>query len=150
MDNDTIYVDGTDHILGRLSSWIAKKVLLGQKVVVVNAQNILVSGKKRSLIEAYLVKRRRATHTNPTRGPMFPRFPDRILRRTIRGMLPWKTTSGRLAYRRVSAFLEVPEKFADIEFTTIDVAKKRLSQNYITVGELSENLGWRYNIESEA
>lgn len=142
--SDTLYIDGSDHILGRLSSWIAKNVLSGEKVVVVNAQDVIVTGNRRTLIEHHIQLRARATHTNPKRGPFYPRFPDRILRRTVRGMLPWKTTRGREAFRRISAYIDIPDELKGIEFKTVPVAQGKTLKKYITVGELSKSIGWTH------
>ncbi len=142
--SDTIYIDGSDLILGRLSSWIAKNVLSGERIVVVNAQNVLVTGNRKTLIDAHQVLRARATHTNPKRGPFYPRFPDRILRRTVRGMLPWKTTRGREAFRRIVAYIDIPDELKEVEFQTVPVAQGKTLKKYITVGELSKNIGWTH------
>ncbi len=115
-ERNEVFIDGTDLILGRLSSWLAKRLLSGEKVTVVNAQDLIVSGRKRFLVESHLQKRERATHTNPNRGPFYPRYPDRILRRTVRGMLPWTTSAGKQAFRRLSAYIDIPEKLQDKEF----------------------------------
>ena len=148
MEEGTIYIDGSYHILGRLSSWIAQRVLAGDEVVVVNAQNVVVSGRKRFLVDSTNEKRQRAVHTNPKRGPFYPRMPDRILRRTVRGMLPWKKTSGKDAFRRLSAFIEIPDEFADKEFTTVPEAMRIPSHDYITVGELARAVGWQHDIKN--
>ncbi|MCY3412979.1 MAG: 50S ribosomal protein L13 [Candidatus Heimdallarchaeota archaeon] len=138
------YIDGTGLVLGRLSSWLAKKLLAGEKVVVVNAQDVIITGTRRSLIKDYQQRRARAVHTNPKRGPFFPRFPDRILRRTVRGMLPWKTTSGRLAYRRLAAYINIPDEMADKSFETLPDAHPKSMKKYITVGELAKEIGWKH------
>lgn len=138
------YIDGTGLVLGRLSSWLAKRLLAGERVVVVNAQDLIITGHKKSLIKDYLQRRARATHTNPNRGPFFPRFPDRILRRTTRGMLPWKRTSGRLAYRRLSAYINVPEELSKKELGTVEDAAPKSLHSYMTVGELAKKIGWTH------
>lgn len=141
-DDKEIFIDGTGLILGRLSSWLAKRLLAGNKITVVNAQELIISGRRPFLMKNYLQKRSRATHTNPRRGPFFPRYPDRILRRTVRGMLPWKKSSGREAFRRLSAFIDIPEEITDKKYITIPEAKRILSNRYMTVGELSKTIGW--------
>ncbi len=138
------YIDGTDLVLGRLASFLAKRLLAGEKFVVVNAQDLIITGRKLALVKDYQQRRARATHTNPRRGPFFPRFPDRILRRTVRGMLPWKTTSGRLAYRRLSAYINVPDDLSEKEFIKIPVAESKSLKAYITVGELAKRIGWTH------
>ncbi|MHA2090056.1 MAG: 50S ribosomal protein L13 [Candidatus Kariarchaeaceae archaeon] len=141
-EGNEIFIDGTDLVLGRLSSWLAKRLLSGEKVTVVNAQDMIVSGKKRFLVESHLQKRERATHTNPNRGPFYPRYPDRILRRTVRGMLPWKTSAGKQAFRRLSAYIDIPEKLQDKAFISISEAKRTINNSYMTVGDLSKAIGW--------
>lgn len=148
-EENKIYIDGTGLVLGRLSSWVAQQIILGNKVVVVNAQDMIVSGQRKFLLESYLQRRSRATHTNPKRGPFFPRYPDRILRRTVRGMIPWKTRSGKAAFRRLAAYIDVPEELVNQEFQTVPEAKRSLSNRYMTVGELARSIGWQHNVEND-
>ena len=68
--------------------------------------------------------------------------------RTVRGMLPWKTRSGKSAFRRLSAYIEVPENLAEENFQSVPDAKRTLSNNYMTVGELAKLIGWQHNIEN--
>ena len=65
MSDKKIYIDGSGLVLGRLSSWIAQELMAGQQIIVVNSEKIIVSGRRRFLIEDRLQKRARATHTNP-------------------------------------------------------------------------------------
>lgn len=147
-EENKTYIDATGLVLGRLSSWIAQRIMMGEDVIVVNAQDMIVSGKRKYLIKSHLQKRGRATHTNPKRGPFYPRMPDRILRRTVRGMLPWKTSSGKSAFRRLSAFIEIPDNLSEKEFQSVPEAKRTLSNSYMTVGELARSIGWQHNIEN--
>ena len=59
-------------------------------------------------------------------------------------MLPWKKTSGRLAYRRLSAYINVPEDLEGKEFTKIEVAETKSMRKYMTVGELAKRIGWTH------
>jgi len=138
------FIDGTGLVLGRLSSWIAKQLMNGEEVVVVNAEKIIITGGRRYQIEDKLRKRARATHTNPQRGPFYPRFPDRILRRTVRGMLPWKTTTGRKAFRNLQAFIEVPEHLEGLIFETVKDADTNPRGEYHELGEISRAIGWQH------
>lgn len=74
-------IDATGCTMGRLSSYVAKELLNGEKVIVVNAEKAYLSGSKEFLIREYKKKRERGTQR---KGPFFPRMPDRILKRTIR------------------------------------------------------------------
>lgn len=42
-----VVVDGRGHLLGRLASVVAKELLCGQKVVVVRAEQIIISGSRK-------------------------------------------------------------------------------------------------------
>lgn len=142
------YIDATGLVLGRLSSWIAKQILAGEEVVVVNSEKIIISGRRRHLIEEKLRERGRATHTNPRRGPHYPRFPDRILRRTVRGMLPWKKTKGRKAFRRLEAFIEIPEHLEGLIFESVKDAKTTPRGEYHELGDISRAIGWQHGVKN--
>jgi len=63
-------------------------------------------------------------------------------------MLPWKTSSGKSAFRRLSAYIEVPDNLSEQEFQSVPEAKRTLSNRYMTVGELARSIGWQHNIEN--
>ena len=83
-----IVVDGKGHLIGRMASIVAKQLELGQKIVIVRCEQVLISGKhyrsKLNLMD-YLHKR---TNTQPKWGPIHQMAPSRIVWRTIKGMLP--------------------------------------------------------------
>ena len=51
-DRPTV-VDATNHIAGRLASNVAKLLLQGQRVTVVNCEKIMMSGKRETQIREY-------------------------------------------------------------------------------------------------
>ena len=69
-------LDAKDKILGRFCSQVAKKLLYGERVVIINAKDTIISGTKRNIEEKYLDRLNIRTATNPTRGPFWPRRPD--------------------------------------------------------------------------
>lgn len=144
---DTLYVDATDLVLGRLSSSMVPWLLGGKRVVVVNAEKAIVTGNPRTTIDKYLTLRARRTLTNPRRGPFFPRFPDGIIRRTVRGMLPYKKAHGRNAFKRLSAYIGVPDELKGKEFDTIETAKFNFNTRFITLERLGRELGWRHGLD---
>jgi large subunit ribosomal protein L13 len=75
------------------------------------------------------------------KGPYYPRRADLLLKRTIRGMIPWTTTSGRDAYRRVHVFVGMPEQFQDVEKQTIENAMRLRTGKYTTLGAVAKFLG---------
>ncbi len=104
-----IVIDGKNAILGRLASYTAKLALRGNKVVVVNCNEILITGNPRKTIESY--KEIRSKGGSILKGPFFPKVPERIVKRTIRGMLPYKQQRGRDALKRVMCHNEVPDNY---------------------------------------
>ena len=101
-------IDAKDAILGRVSTFAAKQALLGNKVDVINCEESVVSGTKESIMERYV----RIIHRKaPTKGPYFYRRPDMLVRRVIRGMLPYKRSRGREAFKNIKCHIGVPEQF---------------------------------------
>jgi large subunit ribosomal protein L13 len=133
--------NGEGIVLGRLASAVAKDSLLGEEVVVINCDKIIVSGKKENTFANE--KQRRVRKGYPLKSAKFSRLPDRYVRRSIRGMVPWKQTRGKEAYKRIMCHVGVPQEFADKETIKLEKAtvKKLPTLKYTTVGEVCRNLG---------
>ncbi len=128
-------------IVGRLATMVAKDALMGEEVRVINADKALISGAKENTLARE--KQRRLRKGYPLKAQTISRLPDRHVRRTIRGMLPWKFTRGREAYKRVLCYVGVP---AELEGkTTVPTPKAHSSKlptlKYITIGEMCKRLG---------
>ncbi|MGB9684478.1 MAG: 50S ribosomal protein L13 [Candidatus Bathyarchaeales archaeon] len=127
-------------ILGRMSSIIAKRLLKGEKIVVINAEKAVISGKRKSKVTE---AKKFLEVGHPGKGPFHYRRPDRILRRTVRGMLPYKQPKGKQAYKRLKVFIGLPEELKNVEMETIEEAQaKRLTCPYFTLGEFAKEIGW--------
>lgn len=134
-----IIYDAENQILGRLASVIAKQLLNGEKVFVVNCEKAVLSGRPKSKIDFYLKRRKIG---DPLHGPFFPRQPDEIFRRTVRGMLPWHKPKGREAYKNLKVFIGIPEELKNKNFEKVENANaSKLKTKYITLEELSIALG---------
>jgi large subunit ribosomal protein L13 len=134
-----IIYDAENQILGRLSSVIAKQLLQGEKIFVVNVEKSVIAGNPKYTIKKYLQKIHRG---DPKHGPFFPKQPDGIFRRTVRGMLPWDRTKGRKAYKNLKVFIGLPEEFKNKKLEKVKVADvNKLKCKYISLGELSIALG---------
>lgn len=135
-------IDASNLILGRLASNVAKRVLNGEEIIVVNAEKAVISGSRKKSIEE--VKKHLGLRTlgSQKKAPKRPRRPDGFVRRTVRGMLPWKKPKGKMAYKRLKVFIGVPEKLSGISLQTIPEAKKTIRPS-VTVGELLEVFGWK-------
>jgi len=139
-------IDATDLVLGRLASIVAKELLRGEKVVILNAEKCVISGDKQNVLEKYRIRRERKSIVNPRRhGPHYPRRPDGIVRRAIRGMLPYKRDRGRKAFKRLRVYVGTPKEFEGKgeSIDEIKVSKLRVPK-YIKLKELSILLGARF------
>lgn len=137
-----IVVDATDHIAGRLSSNVAKLLLKGNRVSLVNCEKIMISGKRSSIIKEYRDFLEIASILHPKHGPFHPRRPDTIITRMIRGMLPREKTSGIEAHKRLRAHIGTPKELQPFEKIQFENAKiTRTSANYTTMANLSQTIG---------
>jgi large subunit ribosomal protein L13 len=133
----TVIIDATGATLGRLSTKAAKLLLNGEEINIINSEKAIISGKKSYIKEKYKQKRELGTYR---KGPFYPRMPDKILKRTIRGMIPYQTPHGRAALKRLKCYIGVPEKFKEIETEKVSDAHKK-PIDFITIEELSKSLG---------
>ena len=132
-------IDATNTIAGRLASWVAKRALEGKQVVIVNAEKAVVTGNKKYLLEFFRQRRERG---EPFHGPFYPKRADRILKRRIRGMLPYKKERGRKALKRVKVYIGEPEQFRGKGKKLEGFGIEKLKVNkYMTIGEISKHLG---------
>lgn len=138
--NTVIDADGL--ILGRMASVVAKRLLEGERIDIVNAENIVVSGRRLQII-----KKRKVfleVGGRQDKGPFHYRKPNAIVRKTIRGMLPRRKPRGRDAFGRLKVYIGVPRGLRDSEMESIaDAHLKRLRGRYITMGEIAKNIGWK-------
>ena len=131
-----VVVDARDCILGRVASEVAQKALDGDRVAVVNAEDAVITGNPESTMETY----RKRAEVGSDSGPYYPKRPDGIFKRSIRGMVPYKTDDGREAFENVRVYLGNPydEDGEVLDGTSLD----RLSNiKFISLGEISEKLG---------
>jgi large subunit ribosomal protein L13 len=127
-------------ILGRMSSKVAKKLLNGEKVAIINAEKAVISGKKKSKIaEAHVFLEVGA----PKRGPFHYRRPDRIVLKTVRGMLPMTKQKGENALSNLKVFMGVPEELKNQKPEVLpDAQASKLKGPQFTLGELASQIGW--------
>ena len=144
--SNNVVIDAEGAILGRLSSNVAQRLLAGEVVDIVNVEKIVISGKPESVIAQYKERLGIRSKYNPLRGPFHYRRPDRFVRRTIRGMLPYKKPRGKEAFHRLRCFISVPESFSKAKMVKIPEAdSEKLTVKRISVGDLCIQLGWNYN-----
>jgi len=144
-DKATI-IDAKGLILGRMASSVAKRLLQGETVIVVNAEKAAISGKRLQIVKA---AKTFLEVGHPRKGPFHQRRPDRIVRRTIRGMLPRQKPKGLQAFKRLRVYLGVPLEVERKEIQTVlEASTDKLKSPYITVGELAKEIGgWTAEVE---
>ena len=133
-------IDADGLIVGRMASNIAKRLLEGEQVVIVNAEKAVLSGRRRSkTAEA----KEFLDVGGVGRGPFHHRRPDRMVRRAVKGMLPIRQPKGVQAYRRLQVFIGVPDNLKGQKMETLTNSQaKKLTCAYFTVGELAKGIGW--------
>jgi len=131
-------IDADGNVLGRLCTSVAKKILNGEEVVVVNAEKAIVTGNKEDILAQYKQKKDRGKVIH---GPFYPRRADLILKRTVRGMLPWDRPKGRDAYRLLKVYVGVPKELEAAEKVKLMGATNLSRDRYVTLSEVSEHLG---------
>lgn len=137
--------DADNMVIGRLSAKVAKAALLGDRVVIVNVEKAIITGDRKTVIKAYKEKFNIRTSYNPRKGPFHHRRPDKLVRRILRGMLPWPKPRGKAAFKRIHVYIGIPEKYANMEKIILEGSKYHsLTRKFITIADLSQELGWRH------
>ena len=134
-----VVVDAAGLVLGRAASLLAKRLLNGEHIVVVNAEQAVVTGSRPNVLAFYTAARARGSVRS---GPHFPRYPDRIFRRTVRGMVPHLKTRGKLAMDRLEVHIGVPPEYKDAPTQTLESARARPAlRPPLTLAEITRLLG---------
>ena len=134
-------IDGNNLIYGRLSAHVAKELLNGEEIVVVNADKVAVTGSKEFVLGKF---RARRDIGSVRKGPHYPRTSNQILRRSIGEMLPTKKTRGEEALGRCRVFSGVPMEFNGQTMETIEEAKNDRVSRFVTLHDVAMFLGGRY------
>ncbi len=131
-----IIIDATNATLGRLASYVAKQSLQGKNVIILNAEKAIVTGRKKFITLRYQERKRRKGSSQ--KGPFFPRDPIRIVKRTIRGMLPnYREGRGKEALKRIFCYRGVPEKYKDEKVVK---AGKEKNTDYMSIENISKKM----------
>jgi large subunit ribosomal protein L13 len=132
-----LVVDARDCILGRVASHVAERALDGETIAVINAERAVITGRENQILEKFEKRR----DVGSDQGPAYPKQPDRIFKRSVRGMVPHKKPRGQEALSNVRVYLGNPyddEEGDVLEGTSLD----RLSNiKFVSLGEISDYLG---------
>ena len=134
-------IDVSGLVVGRAASLIAQRLLAGENIVVIRAEKAVVTGSRASVIETYRANRARGSVRS---GPHFPRNPDRIFRRAVRGMVPHLKSRGKAAFDRLTVYIGCPEPYAKVSASSLPDAQARPTLRApLTLEEVSRLLGAR-------
>ena len=134
-------IDAENSILGRLASEVAQKILAGENITIVNAEKVIILGEPNVTVKKYARKAKIRTKSNPLKGPFFPRKTNEIVKRAVRGMIPYKKSNGKQAYKRLRVYSEVPAELKAAEKVVIKESQKRnLQCKYMTIETLASRL----------
>lgn len=126
-------INAANSPVGRVASLAAKQALLGKEVRVVNCAHALLSGGRRMVIKEYLQAVLRGGHA--LNGPNWvKRSPERIMKRTIRGMLSYKMGRGEQAFSRIRCHDALPTDYASLKLLTLPAGRG------MTLAELAKEL----------
>jgi large subunit ribosomal protein L13Ae len=148
MLQNTVLIDGRDHMLGRLASVVAKELLAGQKIVVVRCDQIVVSGSLVRNRVKYAQFRNKRMNTNPGKGPYHFKSPAKMLWRCVRGMIAHTTARGAEALGRLSTFEGIPHPYDKQKRKVVPAALKVLrlksTRGFTVLGDLANSIGWKH------
>jgi len=133
-------IDGNNLILGRLGTFVAKKALQGEKIDILNCENIVITGKKESIFAQHNRRKDMGIHS---KGPFTIRLPDRLVKRMIRGMLPYKKEKGKNALNNIKCHVGIPKNLADEKSITIETANvnNKTRNKYVKIKEICKKIG---------
>ncbi len=133
-------IDCNNMIFGRVASHVAKAALSGEDVHLINAEKMVMCGNPDAIAARYLQKRRLQNKGTPEYSPKWSKVPHLLVKRLIRGMLPWRTARGKAAYRKYMVYAGNPKKLESnkkIEKAEFDGINK-----HITILDLCRRLGY--------
>lgn len=133
-------VDGENMIFGRLASQIAKRLVRGEEIHLINAEKLIIIGNPKQITQRYLTKRGLRHKGTPERSPVWSKVPHLLVKRMVRGMLPMKSSRGKVALGRLRVYTGNPKRLEQntkLENATFDGMSK-----HVTVYEICKSIGY--------
>jgi len=131
--NEKIIIDAKDSVVGRIASYAAKQALFGKSVIILNCNDALLTGRRNMILEQYSHMRSRGKGAQ--KGPIIPRNAERLMKRTVRGMLEYTQKRGEAALDRVICYNKVPKEFESAK--KISLARE-LKTRVVKLGEVAK------------
>ena len=130
-------VNAEDMIMGRMASYVAKILMAGDEVAIINSEKAIITGTPSNVLKEY--KTRRAIR-HQRKGPFYPKMPDRIIKRSVKGMLPSQCAEGRDALKRLKVYIGEP-KALEGDKIKVKASRNPKVERFIYVGDISRELG---------
>lgn len=130
-----VVIDATNASVGRIGSYAAKQALLGKDVIVVNCNHAIVTGQPRAVINEYDIARKKGGAS--LNGPFFPKSPERVIKRTTRGMLNYKFGRGGAAYKKLMCYNALPKEYESAKKVTLS---RTITSKFITLQHLCREI----------
>ena len=126
-------IDGKNTVLGRLASFAAKEAIKGEEIIVLNCEQVIITGNKKNIKENFEKKREKVG--SGQKGPKYSRLNDRIVKRAIRGMIPnHRKGRGKEIFKKIKCYVGVPKEFQDSEKIKLKLKSKN---KFIMIKEIS-------------
>jgi len=132
MEKNKIIIDGNNAILGRLSSYVAKQVIKGEEIMIVNCNKIIITGAIKNIKKEFSQKRSRVGSSQ--KGPKIHKDSIKIVKKTISNMLPKKRKEKLL--KKVLCYSNCPEKFKKIKKIT---SNRKKTNKFLELKDLNGN-----------
>lgn len=131
-DKQWVVVDAADMVLGRLASKVAKilrgkhkpnytpHVDCGDNVIIINADKVKLTGNKWNDRVFFYHSGYPGGRRDVTPAQLFAKSPEKLLQRTVKGMLP-KTSLGRQLFRNLYIYTGTEHKHEAQQPKVIDI-----------------------------
>lgn len=125
-------IDGKNAVLGRLASYAVKEALKGEEIVILNCEQIIITGSKKNIKENFEIKRSRVGSSQ--KGPKHSKISEKIVKRALRGMVPdHREGRGREAFKRIKCYNKIPKEFENAKKI---IGKKEKKTKFVRIKEI--------------
>jgi len=116
-------INGEGMVLGRLGSFVAKELLKGEEIAIINSEKVIITGNKEYIKTNFEIKRSRFGSSQ--KGPKHPAVSEKMVKRVVRGMLPdHRVGRGSEAIKRLKCYNKIPKEFEGKEIIELNKEKK--------------------------
>jgi ribosomal protein uL13 len=129
-------------VAGRLAAKIAKELLSGEDIVVIEIQDVILSGTLADHKAKMLSRKSMIDKKDPEKSPKFPKIPRMLFKRMVRGMLPKNSSRGREALKKLKAYEGTPKEINAQDAIVDKTLLKTELRKKITLGKLCSEFGY--------